>query len=148
MRIAAVISTAFFLVGCGPAQPGSEPASAPETVSPREQQVGAAMPAGSHAVAGRTVTVSLPYRVADNLAWVSATQAADARPFVFKGLEVKPGAGPGGADLAVFTYEADGPGSAKLKFGMVPAGKMLIGPETLVYKGEVLKTYEADVTVE
>lgn len=148
MRIAAAISTAFILVGCGSgAEPASEPASAPEGPAPAAP-VGAAVPAGSHAVSGRTVTVSLPFRIADQLAWVSATPAADARPFVFKGLEIKPGGGPGGVDLAVFTYEADGPGSAKLKFGMVPGGKMLIGPESLVYTGEVLKRYEADVTVE
>lgn len=148
MRIAAAISTAFFLMGCGPgAEPASEPASAPAGVA-APQPVGAAMVGGSHAISGRTVTVSLPYRLADNLAWVAATPAADARPFVFKGLEVKPGGGPGGVDLAVFTYEADGPGEAKLAFGMVPAGKMLIGPESLVYKGEALKRYEADVRVE
>lgn len=151
MRIAAAISTAFILVGCGSgAGPASEPASAPDGVAPAAapEAVGAAIPGGSHAVSGRTVTVTLPYRIADQLAWVAATTAAEARPLAFKGLEIKPGGGPGGVDLAVFTYEAEAAGSAKLQFGLVPAGKMLIGPDSMVFKGEVPKRYEADVTVE
>ncbi len=91
------------------------------------------------AMAGRTATITLPYRTADHLLWVSSTKMADASPFVFKGLAIKPHEGPGGADLAVFTYTADKPGTAVLSFGLVPPGKMLIGPPSLVYTGPVAK---------
>lgn len=157
MRTAAAITIILLLsvsmAGCGSGA-GSEPATAPEPAdapapgAPSPPQVGAAVVSGSHAVSGRTVTVSLPFRASDNLAWVAATKMADARPFVFKGLEVQPGKGPGGTDMAVFTYEADAPGHVRLEFGLVPAGRMLIGPDNLVFKGEVAKRYVADVTVE
>ena len=37
-------------------------------------------------------------------------------------------------------------GSATLKFGLAPPGKMLIGPPALVYKGPVAQTFEAKVS--
>jgi hypothetical protein len=142
---------AFLLAACSPgAEPGGEPASAPAAAAPAAppQPVGAAIPAGSHAVNGRTVTVSLPFRAADGLAWVSATDPVRARPFMFTGFEVKPGADPGGGDLAVFTFRAYRAGHAVLEFGLVPEGKVLIGPEDVIYKGDVIKRYTADVTAE
>lgn len=153
MRIAAAFATVLLLGACSqPEGSGSEPSVGPEPASAPSgtggAQVGAAVPLGSHAVSGRTVTVSLPFRASDNLAWVSATKMADARPFVFRGLEVKPGKGPEGADLAVFTYEADSPGHAALEFGLIPAGRMLVGPPDMVFTGEVVRRYTADVTVE
>jgi hypothetical protein len=154
MRIAAAVTTVLLLGACSPSgETGAEPHTAPEPASapqPGAQppQVIAAVPAGSHAVSGRTVTVSLPFRAADNLAWVTATKMAEARPFVFKALDVQPGKGPGGADLAVFTYGASGPGHAVLNFGLIPAGRTLVGPEDQIFKGEVVRTYSADVTVE
>ena len=153
MRIAAVIATLLFLGACSKGDAsGSEPATAPEPASApaagTPARIVPAVPAGSHAVSGRLVTVSLPFRTTDNLAWVTATKMAEARPFVFKGLDIQPGKGPGGTDLAVFTYEADGPGHAVLKFGLIPAGRMLVGPEDRIFKGEVVREYSADVTVE
>ncbi len=153
MRIAAVIATLLFLGACSQGDAsGSEPSSAPEPASApaagTPARIVPAVPAGSHAVSGRLVTVSLPFRTTDNLAWVTATKMADARPFVFKGLEIQPGKGPAGTDLAVFTYEANGPGHAVLKFGLIPAGRMLVGPEDRVFKGELVREYSADVTVE
>jgi hypothetical protein len=96
-------------------------------------------------MAGRTATISLPYRTADKLIWVSATRVSEASPFMFKGLDIKPHEGPGGTDLAVFTYTADKPGSAKLSFGLVPPGKMLIGPPSLVYTGPVAQRVSVEV---
>lgn len=106
----------------------------------------AALPAPTVKVTGRTAVVSLPYRAAEGLVWVSATRMSEAAPFTFKSLDVRPKAGPGGTDLAVFTYQAAVGGAAKLKFGLVPPGKMLIGPPALVYKGPVAKTFEVQVT--
>ena len=83
----------------------------------------------------RTATITLPYRTSNHLIWVSATRVIDAAPFTFKALAIKPGAGEGGRDLAVFTYVADRPGKTNLSFGLVPPGKMLIGPPMLVFKG-------------
>ena len=153
MRIAAAITTVFFIAGCSQ---GAEPAAAPEAAPTSAGEAAAAAPAatpaalpvGSHSVSGRVATVSLPYRLSDGLAWVTATRSADARPFVFKGLEVRPGAGPQGTDLAVFTYEADGPGEATLEFGLVPQGRMLVGPDDLVFKGSVAQRYSAQVKAE
>jgi hypothetical protein len=149
MRIAVVISTILLLGACGRSEPPARPAE-PAVANPAAAPaiVGAAVPAGSHSLAGRTVTVTLPFRASDNLAWVQATPGAEARPFVFKGLEVKPGAGPNGSDLAVFTYEAEGPGHAVLAFGLIPAGRTLVGAPDEVFTGEVIKGYEADVTAE
>ncbi len=90
--------------------------------------------------------VSLPYRSSDTMIWVSATRMSEAAPFLFKGLDIRPKGGPSGTDLAVFTYAADTAGSATLKFGLVPPGKMLIGPPALVYKGPVAATFQTKVT--
>lgn len=97
-------------------------------------------------MAGRTATISLPYRSADHLIWVSSTRMSEASPFVFKELAIKPNAGPAGTDLAVFTYTADKAGAATLSFGLVPPGKMLIGPPAMVYTGPV--ALRASVKVE
>ena len=94
---------------------------------------------------GRTATISLPYKASDKLVWVSATRMSDAAPFVFKSLAIAPHAGPGGLDLAVFTYVADRPGAATLSFGLVPPGKMLIGPPSLVYKGVLARLVSVPV---
>lgn len=108
----------------------------------------APLPPPTHSVAGRVATVTLPYRTADGLVWVSATKVSEAAPFVFKGLDIRPGAGPGGTDLSVFTYEADKAGATTLKFGLVPRGKMLIGLPSMVYTGPVTARYEAAVSAQ
>ena len=112
------------------------------------QSSAATAPSGSPAqvkVTGRTAVIGLPYRTADKLIWVSATRMSDAQPFMFKGLEIKPHGGPGGMELAVFTYVADKAGTATLNFGLVPPGKMLTGPPTLVYRGPIAR--KVSVTV-
>jgi len=95
---------------------------------------------------GRQAEIALPYRASDHLIWVSATTAGKASPFAFKGLAIKPHAGPGGADLAVFTYVADKPGSTALEFGLVPPGKMLIGLPALRYHGPVARRITVQIT--
>ena len=107
----------------------------------------ASLPAGGSSVAGRTVTVTLPYRLSEGFAWVSATRMSEMGPFMFEGLAVRPKAGPAGTDLSVFTYQADKAGVATLKFGLVPNGQMLIGPPSMTYKGTPAKTFEAKVAV-
>ena len=107
-----------------------------------------ALPPPTYSVSGRVATITLPYRTADNLIWVSATKVSEAAPFVFKGVDVKPGAGPNGTDLSIFTYEADRAGTATLKFGLVPPGKMLIGLPSMVYTGPVTARYEATVSAQ
>jgi hypothetical protein len=107
----------------------------------------APLPTGGFVAAGRTVTVSLPYRAADGLVWASATRMSELGPFAFKGLALKPKAGPAGTDLSVFTYEAGAAGTATLKFGLVPPGQMLVGPPTMTYRGVPASTFEAKVSV-
>lgn len=147
---------ALLLGGCGGGTTATAPApgnDAGASVAPAEPTTpGApaaatgALPPPTHSVSGRIATVSLPYRTADGLIWVSATKVSEAAPFVFKGIEIKPGGGPGGTDLSVFTYEADHAGTATLKFGLVPPGKMLVGLPSMVYTGPVAARYEATVT--
>ena len=96
---------------------------------------------------GRTVTITLPYRTKDNLLWVSASRVMEMAPFMFRALDIKPNAGPGGTDLAIFTYVADRAGSTTLKFGLVPPGKMLIGPPMMVYHGPVARREAIHVAV-
>ena len=104
----------------------------------------AAVPAPSVKLTGRTAAVSLPYRSDDGLVWVSATRTSQLGPYIFKGLDLEMGSD--GVDVAVFTYMATGPGAAILRFGLVPQGKMLIGPPSLAYKGPVTKTYQTKVS--
>ncbi len=105
-----------------------------------------ALPAGSHQLEGRALTVRLPYRSRDNRLWVAGTDDADSAPFVFHGLDLLPGAGPAGTDLAIFHYEAEGAGTATLRFGLVPAGRSLIGPEdTRVEDPAAVPAYSATV---
>ena len=159
---AACLATAVLALGAcqkpaeKPSTPGlQETASDMKPAGPGVQEIrstssaaGAELPSGTTSLEGKVATISLPFRTASGKMWVVATRTADAAPFSFKGLDVKPGAGPDGTDLAVFTYEADKAGSATLKFGLVPGGKMLIGPDALVYKGPVDKRYETTVTAQ
>ncbi len=131
------------ILGACHAPPQSATASAPAA----DTAGAAALPPPFVATNGRTVVVSLPVRLSDHLVWVSATPVADADPFVFKGLDIKPGAGPQGTDLTVFTYAADHAGEARLKFGLVPPGKMLVGLPGTVYTGPVAARFETSVAV-
>ena len=106
----------------------------------------APLPAPTVATAGRTAVVSLPYRTSDGMVWVAGSRMTEAAPFMFKSLDLKPHGGPMGTDLAVFTYVADRGGSATLKFGLVPPGKMLIGPPTMVYKPAPAQTFSTKVS--
>lgn len=143
---------ALLLCGCGT---GTNGGSATNQTTAAPTRAASSSPAASpvtplppptHSVTGRVATIVLPYRTADGLIWVSATKVSEATPFIFKGIEIKPGAGPGGTDLSIFTYEADRAGTATLKFGLVPPGKMLIGLPSMVYTGPVSARYEATVT--
>ncbi|ESQ90478.1 hypothetical protein [Asticcacaulis benevestitus] len=124
------------------AEPASAPLAAADTGST------AALPPPTVAINGRTAIISLPLRLSDNLIWVSSTRMSEADPFVFKGLEIKPGGGPQGTDLAVFFYEADHAGATVLKFGLVPPGKMLVGLPGAIYTGPVAARFETSVTVQ
>lgn len=139
-----LVAVVAALVACS-----GQPENKPQT---REQgpagQAQDALPVGSHQLEGRTLTVRLPYRSRDNRLWVAGTDEADSAPFVFHGLDLLPGAGPDGTDLAIFHYEADGAGTATLRFGLVPAGRTLIGPEdTRVEDPAAFPAYSATVAV-
>jgi hypothetical protein len=105
-----------------------------------------APPAPIVKVVGRTATIALAYRTADKLIWVSSTRVAEAAPFMFQALQVKPHGAADGSDLAIFTYKADRAGTARLSFGLVPPGKMLVGLPMLVYKGPVARRVTVQVT--
>ncbi|HWE47872.1 MAG TPA: hypothetical protein VG407_17770 [Caulobacteraceae bacterium] len=67
---------------------------------------------------GRNVTVSLPYRPSDGLAWSVETIGA---PWKLTSTRFEPKAGPEGSDLAVFSFEAAGPGTGGLAFQLASA---------------------------
>ncbi len=151
------------LIACGPPQadapkstqnapivaPAATVAASPtatQAAAAAPNAPGADLPAPTLQVNGRTATITAPVRLAEGWMWVSATTLEQVAPFLFKGLDIQPGAGPGGSDLAVFTYEARAPGSTTLKLGLVPAGKMLVGQPGLVYTGPVASRFEAQVT--
>jgi hypothetical protein len=92
------------------------------------------LPAPSVAVAGRTATVSLPFRTADKLAWTLTPGTTD--PWKLTTSTVSAGKGPEGSDLAVFVFQTPGPGSATLLFRLgAPNGA-----------GTPAKTYQATVS--
>jgi len=126
MRCAAVMLCAAATIGTAPAGAPDDPATVKMT--------------------GRQAEIALPYRTSDHLIWVSATTASKASPFAFKSLAIKAHAGPNGTDLAVFTYAADRAGSTTLEFGLVPPGKMLIGPPSLRYQGRVARRVAVKIT--
>ena len=66
---------------------------------------------------GRSLTVSLPFRPADGLTW---TVDAPGGPWKLTGSKTSAGAGPEGTDLAVFSFQASGPGSGALNFKLNP----------------------------
>ncbi len=152
----AAMVCALLLSACGgTANPGAPANDATTALAPADPAASAVptapagpLPPPTHSVTGRIATITLPYRTADNLIWVSATKVTEAAPFMFKAVDVKPGGGPNGTDLSVFTYQADRAGTATLKFGLVPPGKMLIGLPSMVYTGPVTARYEATVTAQ
>ncbi len=92
------------------------------------------LPAPTITAAARAATVSLPFRTSDNLTW--NLEPATIAPWRLKSSRVLPGGGPQGTDLAVFAFEATGPGSTTLMFQLSSA------PEG---GGASVKTYQATV---
>lgn len=120
MRIALVLVAAIAVsqAGCGTYLPSmSKPRDFARLTPPRP------LPKPEVRTRGRVVTVSLPYRTRDWRGWTSVAQPTDMGPFAFSKLRSQPRRGPGGTDLAVFTYVAGGPGSATLKFDLEPYGR-------------------------
>lgn len=106
------------------------------------------LPAPSHELAGRTLTINMPYRRSDKMNWVAGNHLGDTGPFRFKTSAVEQGAGGSGVDVYRVVYEASGPGAAALRFALVPAGKTLIGPKKSVFEGTPASEYVANVSVE
>lgn len=105
----------------------------------------AALPNPSYVVNGRTVVVRLPYRTRDGHLWIDADPSASSGSLMFSSLDIEPRGGPDGTDLAVFTYTADRPGVATLKFALTPAGRT-IAPD-LAGRSGVASRYEPTITV-
>jgi hypothetical protein len=107
----------------------------------------AGLPAPSHVLTGRTLTINMPYRRADKLTWVAGNHLGETGPFRFKTSAVETGTGGSGIDVYRVVYEASGPGEAALRFALVPAGKTLIGPKKSVFEGKPASEYIANVSV-
>jgi hypothetical protein len=131
------------LAGCG-----GQAAEGAGAASAASAEAASALPAGSHEVQGRAVVFRLPYRSAEGRLWVAGTGMAESEPFVFQSLDIEPGAGPGGTDLAVFAYKADRAGSATLEFGLVPASRTLIGPPETRIDRAGIPFYSTTITVQ
>jgi hypothetical protein len=105
------------------------------------------VPAPSHVLEGRNLVIHMPYRRAGKQTWVAGNRAGETGPFRFIGSNVVPdGAGPG-VDIYTVSYEATQPGSAAMRFALVPAGKTLVGPKKTVFEGTPTSEYTAEVTV-
>jgi hypothetical protein len=70
----------------------------------------------------RVATVRLPYRNREGRSWVVATPTGETQPFTLRKLDVRPGKGPRGTDLAVYTYAAEAAGSTTLRFELMDFG--------------------------
>ncbi len=90
---------------------------------------------------GRTATVSLPYRPKDGFVWTLDGKPGE--PWSLTASATKPGAGPEGTDLAVFSFTASGPGAGNLSFRLGappnPASKSPSG-------GDKVLSYQATVS--
>ena len=140
LPILAAAAGGLLVMACSPPQDAT-------SAEPQPTSQDVASLAGSHQLQGRTVLVRLPYHREANQIWVSAEDDAEVGPFVFQTIDVEPGSGPGGTDVSVFEYRAEGPGTGTLRFGLVPAGKSLIGPPETRHKGEPFASYTVTVTV-
>ena len=140
---AAALACAAFLAGCSSPQ-AQDAAQSGSTDSAAGSF--ADLPAPFYQIDGRIVTVRLPYRTRDNHLWVDADPSATTGPFMFQMLDIEPRGGPGGTDLAVFTYKADRPGEATLKFALTPVGKG--SPQDLIRQGDVASRYEPTIKVD
>lgn len=141
-HLLACIAMAVTLAACDQSAGNMPPAQSTDVAVPAQPS----LPPGTHEIDGRTVTVRLPYRSADNLLWVAGSDLEQAAPYMFQSLDVEPKAGPDGTDLAVFVYRADRPGHATLRFGLVPAGKTLIGPPATRVDTTGIPVYSVDAT--
>lgn len=113
-----------------------------------ENSNGAAnLPAPTHVLTGRSLTINMPYRRADKMTWVAGNHLGETGPFRFKTSTVEADAGGPGIDIYRVVYEASGPGDAALRFALVPAGKTLIGPQKTVFDGTPASEYVATVSV-
>jgi hypothetical protein len=129
-EIAAGRALAAAKAGAGPTAPGVSQIST--SGSPRGYQLKLPSP---HAEAnGRAVTVSLPYRLADGLAW--SVESAGA-PWKLTSTKFEPKAGPEGTDLAVFSFEAAGPGPGGLAFQLASAAGAAKAPQDHVMTYQV-----------
>lgn len=100
--------------GQGPAAPGVSQIST--SGSPRGY--GLRLPPPHTDANGRSATVSLPYRPSDGLAWSVKSTGA---PWKLTSTKLEPKTGPEGTDLAVFSFEAAGPGPGGLTFQLASA---------------------------
>lgn len=107
----------------------------------------ASLPAPSHVLEGRKLTIHMPYRRADKMSWVAGNQLGDTGPFRFVASRVETDGAGAGMDVYTVTYEASQPGSAALRFALVPAGKTLVGPKKSIFEGTPAADYTANVTV-
>lgn len=127
---------------CSPAPEASKGADTPSAKAAAERP----LPPPWHELKGRTLTVNLPYRASSWNLWGASDQGEG--PFTFKSLDNIPGAGPQGTDLAVFIYEADGPGKANLTFGLNEVSQDGLTPPQQMDQGLSKAYYNVDVEVE
>jgi hypothetical protein len=91
------------------------------------------LPPAKVAAAGRTASVSLPFRTSDGYSWAAVSPTPP--PWRLASSRVERGAGPEGTDLAVFSFAAAEPGTSTLKFTLAATGG----------GGEPIITYSASV---
>jgi hypothetical protein len=140
LALGTIFTLTASLAGCGSAD---SPNGAEDTASPAS----AAVPPPSHQVNGRTVTVSLPYDGRKLWAWQLAQKEADIAPFTLDDITAGPLNGAGPLGVTSMTFSAQKPGTAELKFWLIPADKLIFGPPAYRFQGEPKQVYTAKVSV-
>lgn len=103
------------LAACSP-PPKENTSDDPAAVAADAAEAGLPLPDPWYELEGRKLSVKLPYRADTWYMWGGDLEGLG--PFTFKMLDVIPRGGPDGTDLAVFEYEASGPGTGRFSFGL------------------------------
>lgn len=107
-----LFSAIALAAGCSPAAQADKRSDSGTASTTADQ----ALPDPWYELEGRKLLIKLPYRGEDWHMWGGDMEGTG--PFVFKTLDVIPRGGPAGTDLAVFEYEATGPGTGHFSFGL------------------------------
>ena len=133
--------SAAVMAACSPAPQADKSGDTPKPSAEAEQ----ALPDPWYELEGRKLAVKLPYRADTWYMWGGEVEGIE--PFGFKSLDVIPRGGPDGTDLAVFEYEAAGPGTGRFSFGLTKVSEDGLNAPEQRRMGLAKATYEPVIEV-